>query len=69
MTEKRHRGERLQPLPMFSIRNDFTTFHVGSMKGKYYHKYYRNLKGEKSLTGKEEVKLKKLVEITRLKRT
>ena len=54
---------------MLFIRNDFITFPVGGMKGKYYHKYYRNLKCEKSLTGKKEVKLKKLVEITRLKRT
>lgn len=69
MTEKRHRGERLRSLPMLFIRNDFITFPVGSMKGQYYHKYYRNLKCEKSLTGKKEVKLKKLVEITRLKRT
>lgn len=38
------------------------------MESKYYHKYYRNLKGEKSLTGKEKVKTEKFVEITRLKR-
>lgn len=68
MTEKRHRGKRPRPLPMFSIKNDFTTFPVGSMESKYYHKYYRNLKGEKSLTGKEKVKTEKFVEITRLKR-